>query len=75
MSNVNLLRIDNGRLPLEYLTTMYSHGCMPYIVSPIRVTRGTVTLIDNIWLNDESSLVSSGVIRNCKSDPFPIFES
>ena len=70
---LNLLRIENDRLPLEYLTTMYSHGCMPYIVRPTRVTRSTSPLIDNIWLNDESLLVSSGVIRNCISDHFPIF--
>ena len=71
--NIDLLRLSERQHANEYLTTMFSYGYMPQILRPTRVTARSATLIDNIWLNDESLLVSSGVVKSVISDHFPVF--
>ena len=73
--NVDLLRINNGSMPLEFLSAMYSIGCIPQILQPTRITGTSATLIDHIWVNDLSGVCRSGIIRSTISDHFPVFLS
>ena len=73
--NINLLRIDRGKLPIEYITTMYSFGYTPLIMRPTRVTSRSVTLIDHIWTNDAGLVSGRGILRCGITDHFPIFVS
>ena len=71
--NINLLRLSEGNRAMEFLTLMYSFGYVPLILRPTRIREMSATLIDNIWINDETLLVRSGIIKSEISDHFPIF--
>ena len=71
--NLNMLRVNSGTITHEFLSTMYSYGYMPQILRPTRVVRGSATLIDQVWVNDETLLINSGIVKSSISDHFPVF--
>ena len=52
---------------------MCSYGFYPLISSPTRITNFTSTLIDNIFINEINTEMSSGIMINDISDHLPIF--
>jgi hypothetical protein len=56
-----------------FLNTMFSHYFHPRIDRPTRITDSSATLIDNIFTNTHSNLISSGIWLADISDHLPIF--
>lgn len=63
--NINLLNYATDRRTADYLDTLLSHGLLPKITVPTRVTHEKGTLIDHIFLktSDTSDDSVSGTLR------------
>jgi len=76
--NIDLLKqAKDPKVPL-FLNLLYSHDFIPCITRPTRIKtdstgRTTVSLIDNIFTNDISNIINSGIFVTDLSDHFPIF--
>ncbi|XP_072180116.1 uncharacterized protein [Diadema setosum] len=70
--NLNLLHYSENVHCQEFLDLMLSKYLIPLIRKPTRVTDTSSTLIDNIFCNNISSVLS-GVIVSDISDHFPIY--
>ena len=76
--NLNLLAHETSSKVSDFINLFYSHDFIPCIDRPTRIKHnqnGTIsaTLIDNIFTNDITSLINSGVLITDISDHFPIF--
>lgn len=76
--NLDLLKHDSNSKILDFLNTFYSHDFIPSIDRPTRIFTNTAgvtsaTLIDNIFTNDITANIISGVAVTDLSDHFPIF--
>ena len=47
--NINLLNID-GAITTDYISSVMSHGFIPYITRPTQITEYTATLIDHLFI-------------------------
>ena len=47
--NANLINCNDDKNISNFLGTMLSHPCLPFITTPTRITRNTKTLIGNIF--------------------------
>ena len=74
--NINLLNVESHNLTAGFNNLMYSHGLIPLITRPTRVTENSATLIDNIFtnkiLNTQEESVH-GILVTDISDHYPIF--
>ena len=65
------------RTPTDYISSVLSYGCIPYITRPTRITEYTATLIDHIFLRlpvrKMKTPVNSGVLFNDITDHLPVF--
>ena len=68
--NINLLNTDKHVQSSDFLETMYLFSLFPFITKPTRVTKSTVTLIDNIYSNHIHNNVS---FNTDITDHLPIF--
>ena len=57
----------------EFVDSLFSHMFYPLINRPTRITAHSATLIDNIFTNNLSSQLFSGIILNDLSDHLPVF--
>ena len=72
--NFDYLKINENKYIAELLDLHISHGLIPTITRPTRITPHSATLIDNIYLKiNGSDCVHSGIITNKISDHLPIF--
>ena len=72
--NINCLNYDTNANVRNILNLYFSHGMIPVINKPTRVTKNTQTAIDNIFLNSFfNTQINTGIIKTCISDHFPIF--
>ena len=71
--NINLLKFDTHSKTNDYLNNIFSHGFMPVITKPTRVTSVTASLIDHIYTNNIIHPGSSGIIINDVADHFGTF--
>ena len=73
--NFDLFSLDSS-LPVQmFFNTLLSHGFFPTISKTTRSAHPSYTLLDNIFCNELSRVVHSGVLWNDLSDHFPIFSS
>ena len=71
--NVDLLKADVDIHTTNFVDLLYSNGFRPLILQPSRVTSGSATLIDNIYINDLEASSYGGNITSSISDHFPQF--
>ena len=71
--NINLLKYDTHSKTNDYLNNLFSHGFLPLITKPTRVTPVTASLIDHIYTNNILHPGSSGIIINDVADHFGTF--
>ena len=71
--NINLLKIYERPIFIEYFETLYSNNLVPTLTLPTRITDISATLIDNIFINVNRKLCASGIIITDISDNFPSF--
>ena len=74
--NINYLNYETDTTANEFYNCCFSHGILPIINQPTRVTPRSATLIDNIFSNcfHEKNLIN-GIIKSDISDHFPVFVS
>ena len=70
--NLNLLHCNENIHCQNFLDLILSHSLTPLTRKPTRVTDTTVTLIDNIFVDDISN-IRTGIIVSDISDHYPIF--
>ena len=74
--NINLLNID-GTITTDYMSSVMSHGFVPYITRPTRITEYSATLIDHLFIrlprNKLNVPVKAGILFNDITDHLPIF--
>ena len=76
--NLNCLDYNKNLEIRTFYNRIFAHGCFPFITKSTRVTRKTVSLIDNIFTNfifDTSFKLKKEIIKSDVSDQFPIFAS
>ena len=75
--NLDLLKCDTRPEVNDFINLLYSYNFFPTIDRPTRVRvtpQGhSISLIDNIFTNDTSTHIKSGVFFTDLSDHFPIF--
>jgi predicted nucleotidyltransferase len=71
--NIDLLKCSSHHKTGEYLESVFSHGFLPLITKPTRITDHSATLIDHIYANKQDILSTSGIIINDISDHFGVF--
>ena len=57
----------------EFTDSLFSHAFLPLISNPTRLTSYSASLTDNIFSNNFSQNVFSGIVLNNLSDHFPVF--
>ena len=74
--NINLLNID-WALTTDYISSVMSHGFIPYITRPTRITEYTATLVDHLFIklphHQMTAPVKAGILFNDMTDHLPIF--
>ena len=70
---INLLKMYDRHLFQEYFEMLISYNLIPILSLPTRVTDTSATLIDNIFINLNKDLYSSGIIITDISDHVPCF--
>jgi len=73
--NIDLLKFTNHTKTGDYLENIFSHGYLPLITKPTRISSHSATLIDHIYTNKQDIEAISGVIITDVSDHFGIFPS
>ena len=71
--NLNLMNRQSHSVTGEFLDALYSNMFFPLITRPTRITCHSVTLIDNIFVNQFFDRSRSGLFFNDISDHLPIF--
>ena len=71
--NIDLLKYGTHNKTNEYLDNICSHGYLPMITKPTRISTATATLIDHILTNNAKSSDKSGIIITDVSDHFGTF--
>ncbi len=71
--NIDLLKFSNNAKTNEYLENTFTHGFIPLITKPTRITPYSATLIDHLYTNKQQLNSTSGIILCDVSDHFGIF--
>ena len=71
--NIYLLKHETHNNTNQFLDTMQRLGLYPIIDKPTRITDSSTTLIDNIFTNELSVNITSGIMFNDISDHLSIF--
>lgn len=71
--NINLMNPQGLSSIQEFLNEMYSRCMFPVISQPTRVTSTCATIIDNIFSNDISNTLYSGILTCDITDHLPVF--
>ena len=71
--NMDLLKLSAHKPTSDFMENFTSRGFFPLISLPTRITDTTASLIDNIWTNNLTAKIGSGLITVRVSDHLPIF--
>ena len=71
--NLNLLNYVKNIGTLEFLESLFSNNVTPQINLPTRIIGTSSTLIDNILINSQENLYTSGNLTTSISDHLPQF--
>ncbi len=72
--NMDYLHISQHSHTADLFNTHISHGLIPVITRPTRITHQTATLIDNIYIKVQGDTqIKSGIITTQISDHLPVF--
>ena len=71
--NADLLKLSTPVPTSDFMGEFTFGGFYPLISLPTRLTDTTATLIDNIWTNNVSAKIGSGLVTVRVSDHLPVF--
>ena len=72
-TNIDLLKYRSHNHTAAYVDTLISHGLLPLITLPTRITPSTATVIDHISTSNKADHFDSGIIISTLSDHLPVF--
>ena len=72
-SNIDLLQYQNHSHTRTYIDTLFTHGLLPLITLPTRITSNSATCIDHISTANRADTYDSGIIISALSDHLPVF--
>ena len=72
-SNIDLLQYQNHAHTRTYIATLFTHGLLPLITLPTRITSNSATCIDHISTANRADTYDSGIIISALSDHLPVF--
>ena len=70
--NLDLSKYNVHEKTTDFVDNIISHGCLPTIHKPTRVTTESATIIDHIYVNYATHKSKSGIIITDVSDHFGI---
>jgi len=70
--NFDYLKINEHKHTADLFNLFVSHGLIPVITRPTRITHNSATLIDNIYIKLKQNKLKSGIITTELSDHLPI---
>jgi hypothetical protein len=72
--NIDLLKFGTHGKTNDYVDGIFSHGYLPIILKPTRISNSSATLIDHIYTNNTNiDSIHSGIILTDVADHFGIF--
>ena len=71
--NIDLLKFGSHTKTADYLDNLFSHGFLPLITKPTRLSNSYATLIDHIYTNDIYNKGHTGIITTDVADYFGFF--
>ncbi len=71
--NIDRLKFNDHGKTGEYIDNIFSHGFMPLILKPTRITPHSKTLIDHIYTNQVDTNIISGIVVCDIADHLGIF--
>jgi vacuolar-type H+-ATPase subunit F/Vma7 len=71
--NFDYLKISDHKNTADLFNICISHGLIPVITRPTRITHNSATLIDNIYIKLQQTHLASGIITTHLSDHLTIF--
>ena len=71
--NINLLQQSSLKCIDDFINVIYNNSFQPVIDKPTRISKSSITLIDNIFTNVCSSLFQPGIFYSDITDHLPIF--
>ena len=75
-TNINLLDID-GAITTDYISSIMSHGFVPYVTRPTKITEFTAILIDHMFVKLHRGMITApitaGILFNDITDHLHIF--
>ena len=72
-SNIDLLQYQNHSHTRTYIDTLFTHGLLPLITLPTRITSNSATCIDHISTSNRANTYDSGIIISALSDHLSVF--
>ena len=71
--NLDLLKHESHSVTAQFIESLFAFSFLPMITKPTRITAHSATLIDNIFTNNTTVSLKSGLIISDISDHLPIF--
>ena len=71
--NINLLMYKRVSSVTKFVDMFHGYDFLSTVNKPTRVTYNTATVIDQIWTNNYTNLIKSGILYQSVSDHLPIF--
>ena len=71
--NINLHRHNRMNSFNLYINSILSHGAVPLITKPTRISNNSSTIIDHIITNDSKHELQSFIVKSDLTDHYPIF--
>ena len=71
--NINLHRDNRMNSANLYINSILSHGAIPLITKPTRISNNSSTIIDHIITNDSKHELQSFIVKSDLTDYYPIF--
>ena len=71
--NINLNRDNRTNSANLYINSILSHGAIPLITKPTRISNNSSTIIDHIITNDSKHELQSFIVKSDLTDHYPIF--
>ena len=71
--NINLNRDNRMNSANLYINSILSHGAIPLITKPTRISNNLSTIIDHIITNDSKHELQFFIVKSDLTDHYPIF--
>ena len=71
--NINLHRDNCTNSANSYINLILSHGAIPLITKPTRISNSSSTIINHIITNDSKHKLQSFIVKSDLTDNYPIF--